>query len=472
MSGSPHREGDMTIKADLNSRRHLLRRAPLAAFATGSAARAAESRSTGNFIAPPPAATCIVYKNPAKQRVSAGRWNSGAEAWELIADGESGRDDASAIQTAYDYLPERGGRLLVQGEEYRLDRTLRMKRSFTEVLFEKSAVLKPAKGFADFLIEMGSGIGWPGRGAESINITGLRIEGEKRSNGVKILGLANSDHYDWRISSTRGEALWLQESTIEQGFYGLRVFNAGADRKSSSIRIGCDKRGVDHANNVCFVNFRLITPVGPLLIDCPPGEGHPVRNIYFYGSQIHWIMPPRKREQDPERWDLGNSAVDLIKILAGHDIHFIGGNYQFMHNRGRFFVLGGTERVNAVTIKGRIWGGGPGSTAISVANAEDLYLSCTIQFPSGTAIDWGKAAPRLQEQPQVLQGEVRGEAPDVAGRSLSPIRKGDYGGSFARLTLPEGREGMVLIAADLNVAKPGKRIYTYLNGGWSYADLR
>jgi hypothetical protein len=464
----------MTMKADPNSRRQLLGRVPLAAFAAGSAARGAESQAPGKFVTPPPAASCIVYKNPAKQRVFACRWNAGAEAWETIADGESGKADAAVLQTAYDHLPERGGRLLVQGEEYRLDRTITMRRSYTEVAFEKGAVLKPASSFTDFLIDMGSGVGWPRapRVAESINISGLRIEGEKRCNGVKILGLINSDHYDWRIAWTRGEALWLQESAIEQGFYGLHVCNAGVDRKSSSIRIGCDKKGVDHANNVCFVNFRLQLPIGPLLIDCPPGEGHPVRNIYFFGSQVHWVMPPPKREQDPERFDVGHSAVDLIKILAGHDIHFMGGNFQFMHNRGRFIVLGGTERVSAVTIKGLIWGGGPGSTAISVVDAEDLYLPCTIRFPLGTALDWGKSAPRLQEPPQVLEGDVRGEAPDVAGRSLGPIRKGDYGGSFARLTLPEGREGMLLSAADLNVANPGKRIYTYLNGGWSYVDLR
>ena len=110
----------------------------------------------------------------------------------------------------------------------------------------------------------------------------------------------------------------------------------------------------------------------------------------------------------------GVVATELGLELAarGHDIHFIGGNFQYMSNRGRFITIGGTEKVNAVTIKGKIWGGGPGSTHLNIVDADDLYLPCTIHNRS-IAINWGESSPRVHEMPQVLAGEVCGKQPNI-----------------------------------------------------------
>ena len=47
----------------------------------------------------------------------------------------------------------------------------------------------------------------------------------------------------------------------------------------------------------------------------------------------------------------------------------------------------------------------------------------------------------------------------------------DYGGNFANYTPPTGAEGMMVVAIDTNSTTPGKRLYIYANGEWTYVTL-
>ena len=61
----------------------------------------------------------------------------------------------------------------------------------------------------------------------------------------------------------------------------------------------------------------------------------------------------------------------------------------------------------------------------------------------------------------------------VTGESgmVTMVQVNDYGGGFANYTPPAGVEGMVIVAVDTNTTTPGKRLYVYANGSWSYVEL-
>jgi hypothetical protein len=357
--------------------------------------------------------SCVVSIHPETGSVSALRWNYKKNDWECFAEGTS-RESANIIQSAYNKLPDRGGQLLIKSGEYLINKTLFFNRSHTDICFEAGAELKPTDDFPGFMIDLGglgeyteNGVQVPSR-VSYINIQGLHINGKKQCNGIVVHDANYFTFTNCIIEQTQGEAIWLRPHAIEGAFNNCTLEYTATNKTSPSMMIGADEETIDQANNIMFTNFRLIFPVGPIVINNPEGQIRPVRNLYFYGIQIHWLYDNNCKKYHPELVSHSHKQCDLIQILSGHDIHFLGGNFQFMDNKGTFITLGGKQEVHSITIKGKIWGGGSGSTHILVKNADHLFLPCTISNKSGTAIDWGKNKPQVHQSPVILEGEIHG----------------------------------------------------------------
>jgi hypothetical protein len=452
------------------NRRNLLLAAGAASLG-GVTGEGSTPLGAASYSEPPPTTSCAVFQNPVKSTVHAVRWAADQGKWQTVAEGKMGTDDAAVIQAAYDTIPNAGGRLFVKSGEYRLSESLRLGKSDTDVVFEKGCVLRPAAGFAGFAVEIGPAENSQRR-VKRTNVYGLRIEGDRQCSGVRICHAALFNHWDWKIDFTRGPALWIDAWVIEGAFYNFTSHYGATDLESPTVWIGSRSEADDHANNLSFFNFRAIYPIGGIEISNPPNQHRTVRNLYFFGTQIHWLMESECKARYPEFLERCRAKTDLIRILSGHDIHFLGGNFQFMANRGRLAVLGGDQQVDSITLKGRFWGGGEGATHVAVVNADNLFLPCTVAITKGTAVDWGTCRPNVHQYPVVLKGEIKGTMPCVQVSPLYATACGDFGGNFVRFSPPEGREGMLLVAVDTNPSGPAKRMYVFGNAAWTCLDVK
>jgi hypothetical protein len=78
----------------------------------------------------------------------------------------------------------------------------------------------------------------------------------------------------------------------------------------------------------------------------------------------------------------------------------------------------------------------------------------------------------VHQYPVVLKGEIQGAMPSVQASPFYATVCGDFGGSFVKVSLPPGREGMLLVAVDTNPSAPAKRMYVFGNATWTYVEVK
>lgn len=77
-------------------------------------------------------------------------------------------------------------------------------------------------------------------------------------------------------------------------------------------------------------------------------------------------------------------------------------------------------------------------------------------------------------KPNAYAQHASNAKPNMIISGLVAYEAGDYGGGFANYTPPEVKDVDfdIRVVEDTNATTPGKRLYIYAGGKWSYVDLQ
>lgn len=243
----------------------------------------------------------------------------------------------------------------------------------SEIVLSKSGVrlhadgyIAPFGSYSDYLVSInGEGVPsryqtWPPR----IDIERLRLDGMKQSRGLFVNKLSHFEMANIVIERTRGTGLKVL-GCIESDFRGVS-FEACNSGNEPNLDL-TDFVSGDPNNNIRFYGLN-IPYEGGQAIKLDSGSFGPVRNIFFYGPQIHYLDPDRPRD-----WSPVVPTIKLIEILQAERVSFIGGNLRGGGGPTTVISLGdATKKAQRVSFLGCTITGGQDAIGIDAVNALEI----------------------------------------------------------------------------------------------------
>lgn len=253
-----------------------------------------------------------------------------------------------------------------------------------------------------------------------IDIKSLRLDGRYRSRGFYGQSV---DHFSWSnmfISRTSGYAMKLM-MVREADIYNLNLDRVSGEMKNeANLCISGDHASGDATNNIRLWGANIVYPGGRAVeIGYGPESGDEngtVRNISFYGAQIHYV-----RDQGPS-YAPTDDEIRFITLDHCHSIKFVACNLRLGDSSSGALVSIGSESSAAqdtreiLFIGCRLSGGGRGAVGIENVRAEDVQVygsTFQIDVPHSGAVN--KAVLSTDVASEDRAGVVTTKAQSFAG---------------------------------------------------------
>jgi hypothetical protein len=228
-----------------------------------------------------------------------------------------------------------------------------------------------------------------------IDIKKIHIDGLNQSKGIYFDHSDHFNHENILIERTKGIA--LKATRLREGdFKNVTIAMADAGNQSIVELEHVFPKSSDPNNNIRFWGLSIVYCGGQNL-KITGGT----RNIFFYGSQIHYL--------DYETtWSKTSNNTKLIELLNCDRIYFLGGNLRLgLISKGTLVSIGDSAHQprNINFVSSTLSGDGKGATAIEIVNGLNISIpNCPILFPNGTKIkDANKALGSIHYDPIVVK---------------------------------------------------------------------
>jgi hypothetical protein len=329
-----------------------------------------------------------------------------------------------ADRSTWDYRPafeaavaslREGSRLYAPAGIYRTSSSLSLGVAQNQTTIEMDGQIRPYSSFDDYLIKIASPGGY-GRYQTwniKVDIRCLRLDCEWQSRGIFMSRHDHFVHNNILIERPYGSAVAMR-SCREADIFGLSVEAAASREEEPVIELAASEQG-DDVNNLRFWGLNIPYNV-PTAIKIGGQGGSEIRNIWFFGGQIHYL-------DEDKLWGRLRLNINVIELGKTSRLYFIGMNLRAGHSRGSNVVQIGDDGLvceDVAFVACTVSASGEATNGIFAKNAERVsVLACTDRIGEGDYIVDPKGAVRtsdtaVYESTQTLSGDLR------AGQTTSP----------------------------------------------------
>lgn len=316
-------------------------------------------------------------------------------------------DYRPAFEAAIDSLTE-GSRLYAPAGIYRTSSSLVLGVAQNQTTIEMDGQIRPYGSFDDYLIKIASPMGY-GRYQTwniKVDVTRLRLDCEWQSRGIYMSRHDHFVHNNILIERPYGSAVAMR-SCREADIFGLSVEAAALREGEPVIELAASEQG-DDTNNMRFWGLNIPYNV-PTAIKVGGHKGSKVRNIWFFGGQIHYL-------DEDKPWGRLRNNTNVIELQETSSVHFIGMNLRAGHSRGSNVVQIGDNGLacqDVAFVSCHVSASGEATNGIFAKNAERVsMLGCTDEIREGRYVVDPKGVVRtsntvVYESTQTLDGDLR-----------------------------------------------------------------
>ena len=323
-------------------------------------------------------------------------------------------DYRPAFEAAIASLKE-GSRLYAPAGIYRTSSSLSLGVAQNEAIIDMDGQIRPYGSFDDYLIKIESPPGYGRYQTWNIKVDAsrLRLDCEWQCRGIFMRRHDHFVHNNVLIERPYGSAVNMK-SCREADIFGLSVEAAALREREPVLELGASEQG-DDTNNVRFWGLNIPYNV-PTAMKIGGQKGSNVRNIWFFGGQIHYL-------DEDKQWGRLRNNINVIELRETSGIHFIGMNLRAGHSRGSNVVQIGDDGLacqDVTFVSCNVSAAGEATDGILARNARRVsVLGCTNGISDGRYVVDPAGVVRtsdtdVYESTQTLSGDLQ------AGHTTAP----------------------------------------------------